>query len=244
MKHKYIYIFYIIIFFSAISWRVTKAYPSLSEIKNINISESEGQTIVSIDLSKPTRAIPFLKNQENCIVLDFDKTLLSKDLKTRAFASRDIKLGYLSVLAENKTSVNTKKAKPTKKVRGKFFLKPDCLASVKYSENKVILKLTEKETLLKACKGPSNNLMHPKEKQYAPVVISLENAPFQPVVSEIAAQAGMSIKFTGKIPETFSMELQSEDPFDALCSIAVKTDIKFYRDGKTWYMEGENVAKK
>lgn len=244
MKHKYIYIFYIMVFFSAISWRITRAHPSLSEIKNVNISESEGQTIVSIDLSKPTRALPFLKSQENCIVLDFDKTMLSKDLKTRAFASRDVKLGYLSVLTEDKIPVSTKKAKAIKKVRGKFFLKPDCLASVKYSENKVILKLTEKETLLKAYKCPSNSLMHPKEKKYSPVVISLENAPFQPVVSEIAAQAGMGIKFTGKIPETLSMELQSEDPFDALCSIAVKTNMKFYRDGKTWYMEGENLVKK
>ena len=32
--------------------------------------------------------------------------------------------------------------------------------------------------------------------------------------------------------------------FDALCTIAEKTNMKFYRDGKNWFMEGEKIAQK
>ena len=104
---------------------------------------------------------------------------------------------------------------------------------------KILAKFTVKENLAKNEHFQSNSLMEPNEKKYSPVVVSLEDAPFVPVVSEIASQAGMDLEFKGKVPEYFSMELQSEDPFQAICSIAVKTNMKFYREGKTWYMEGE-----
>ena len=241
MKHKYIYMFYLMILFSAISWRVTRAYPTLSEIKEVNISEADTQTLVTINLSKPTKVVPYLKGTENCIVLEFDKAVISDDMKKKAFASRDIKIGYVSVSNDEKSNNkgNEGKIKQNKKVKAKFFFKPDCLPSVKYSKDQVALKLSVKDSLAKASQPLSNSLMHPGEEKYAPVVISLEDAPFLPVVKEIATQAGMDLQFKGKMPETFSIELQSEDPFEAICSIAVKTKMKFYRDGKIWYLEGE-----
>lgn len=222
---------------SAISWRVTRAYPSLSEIKEVNIVESENQTLINIDLSKTTKVVPYLKGSENCFILEFDKSIIGENLKTKAFASRDVKLGYLSAISDEKKADKNAKPVSNKKVKAKFFLKPECLPSIKYLNNKVVLKLSIKENLNKP-NQPSNSLMHPSENKFAPVVLSLENAPFKPVVSEIAAQAGMDLHFKGIFPETFSIELQSEDPFNAICSIAVKTNTNFYRDGKTWYMEG------
>lgn len=239
MKHKYIYMFYLMILFSAISWRVTRAYPSLSELKEVNIAESENQTMVTINLSKPTKVVPYLKGTENCIVLEFDKAIISDKLIKKAFASRDIKLAYLSVANNETNKDKNAKIKQNKKVKAKFFFKPECLPSVKYLKDKVALKLSVKDNLAKASQQPSNTLLHPNEEKYAPVVISLEDAPFKPVVSEIATQAGMDLQFKGKLPETFSIELQSEDPFEAICAIAVKTKMKFYRDGKIWYLEGE-----
>ncbi|MBR4330683.1 MAG: hypothetical protein IKO19_12415 [Candidatus Riflebacteria bacterium] len=237
MKHKYIYIFYIMVLLSAISWRVTRAYPSLSEIKDINIVESDNQTLINIDLSKATKVVPYLKGSENCFILEFDKSTIAESLKTKAFASRDVKLGYLSLISGDKNTDKNSKPVSQKKVKARFFLKPECIPSIKYLDNKVVLKLSVKENLNKLHQ-PSNSLMHPSENKFAPVVLSLENAPFKPVVSEIAAQAGMDLHFKGNFPETFSIELQSEDPFNAICSIAVKTNVNFYRDGKTWYMEG------
>ena len=237
MKHKYIYIFYIMVLLSAISWRVTRAYPSLSEIKDINIIESENQTLINIDLSKAAKVVPYLKGSENCFILEFDKSTITESLKTKAFASRDVKLGYLSLVSEEKNVNKSSKPVINKKVKAKFFLKPECIPSIKYLDNKVVLKLSVKENLNKP-NQPSNSLMHPSENKFAPVVLSLENAPFKPVVSEIAAQAGMDLHFKGNFPETFSIELQSEDPFNAICSIAVKTNSNFYRDGKIWYLEG------
>ena len=227
------------ILLSAISWRVTRAYPSLSEIQDINITETDNQTLINIALSKTAKVVPYLKSSENCIILEFDKSTIAESMKTKAFASRDLKLGYLSVVSPAKSSEKQSKPISNKKVKAKFFFKQDCLPSVKYLENKVVLKLSVKENMNKHNLQPSNSLMHPSENKFSPVVISLENAPFKPVVSEIAAQAGMDLHFKGEFPETFSIELQSEDPFNAICSIAVKTNTNFYRDGKTWYMEGE-----
>lgn len=227
------------ILFSAISWRVTRAYPSLSELKEVNIAESENQTMVTINLSKQTKVVPYLKGTENCIILEFDKAIISDKLIKKAFASRDIKLAYLSVANNETNKDKNAKIKQNKKVKAKFFFKPECLPSVKYLKDKVALKLSVKDNLAKASQQPSNTLLHPNEEKYAPVVISLEDAPFKPVVSEIATQAGMDLQFKGKLPETFSIELQSEDPFEAICAIAVKTKMKFYRDGKIWYLEGE-----
>ena len=239
MKHKYIYIFYIMVLLSAISWRVTRAYPSLSEIKEVDITETDNQTLITIDLSKQTKMVPYLKSGENSIVMEFDKTVISKELKNKAFAGRDIKLGYLSCVTDDNNHDKNHKVKTSKKVRAKFFFKPDCLPSIKYLKNKVALKLSVKENLAKTNLQPSNSLMHPSENKFAPVVVSLENAPFKAVVSEIASQAGMDLKFKGKLPETFSIELQSEDPYNAIYAIAEKTNIKFYRERKVWYMEGD-----
>lgn len=241
MKSKHIYILYLIILLSAVSWRVTKAAPSLSEIKDLNFLETDKQTVVSINLSKPTKAVPFLKSNENCIILDFDKTILAESISSRAFASRDIKLAYLSVLDNNSKVLNSPKPQNNKRVRAKFFLKPDCMTSVKYNDNKVLLKVVKKEKQEKNCL-PQNSLLHPKEKKYTPVVLSLENAPFKSVVSEIANQAGMEINFKGEIPQKLSIELQSEDSFEALCAIAEKSNMNFYRDGKNWFLEGERKS--
>jgi hypothetical protein len=80
--------------------------------------------------------------------------------------------------------------------------------------------------------------MNPTENNTSPIVVKLEKAPFKSVVSEIASQAGIDVKFKGEIPETITIDLQSEDPFNALCSISIKAGVNFYRDGKNWFMEG------
>lgn len=223
---------------SAVSWRVAKAYPSLPEIKSVNIVEEDKQTLVTINLSKPTKVVPYLKNTDKCIILEFDKTTISEELKTKAFASRDVKLAYLSVL--NKDSYKNKNSKPKndKKVRAKFFIKSDCLPTVKYLDNKVTLKLSVKDNLSKITDEPYHSLMNPTENNTSPIVVKLEKAPFKSVVSEIASQAGIDVKFKGEIPETITIDLQSEDPFNALCSISIKAGVNFYRDGKNWFMEG------
>lgn len=242
MKHRFIYMLYMMILFSAISWRVTRASSSFCEIKAVNISELVGQTIVTIDLTKSAKAIPYRKNKESCIVLDFDDTVMSSVLTQRAYASRDIKLAYLTA-TENAITVDSKKdkAKKSKHVKAKFFFKDGFLPSVKFADNQVILKLTEKELKSKTDSDGkvSNQLVHPAESKYSPVVVSIEDAPFLPVVTEIASQAGIDLCFGGKLPEKFSIELQSNDPFEALCSIAEKANLKFFRDGFTWRMEGQ-----
>lgn len=239
MKHRHIYMFYMVILLSAISWRVTRASSSFSEINNVEIDESGENTFVTIKLTKPAKAIPQMKNNDNCFVLDFEQTVLSEKLPQKAFAGKNIKLAYFSsVKPEEKINAGKKKSPANKCVRAKFFIDENCLPSVKFKDKSVLLKLSSKG------KGrnpeiPSNSLLHPKESKYSPVVLSLEDAPFLPIVTELAIQAGMDLKFKGNIPETLSVELQSEDAFDALCTIAMKNNLRFFREGKIWYMDGD-----
>lgn len=228
--------------FFAISIQVTKAYTRFSEIEKVNISETNKITVIEISFSKPTKVVPYLKNKDNCIILEFDKAAISSKIKNRAFANRDVKLGYLYELNNTDLDNDTDKKKSDKKVMAKFYLKQECLPSFKQSKNKVTLKLCIKENDDKSNNKkhkPHNTLLKPGEEKYSPVFISLEDASFKTVVTQLASQAGVDLLFKGKLPDNFSIELQSEDPLTALYSIAEKTNAKFYREGKIWYMEGE-----
>lgn len=229
-KYKLInYIFLIVLFF-AISFGVTMAYSTYSEVIDFSFSETEKLTVININLSKPAKVIPYLKGKEKCITLELDNSYVPEKIKTKVFANRDIKLGYICNSNNN-----------SKKAFAQFYLKRDCLPSFRCVNNKVTLKLSAKE-YNKDSKNKSkiyNSLLHPAEEKYAPVFISIEEASFDAVTSKLASQAGIDLRFKGIIPERISIELQSEDPFNALTFIAEKNNMNFYRDGKIWYMEGK-----
>jgi hypothetical protein len=81
-------------------------------------------------------------------------------------------------------------------------------------------------------------LLNPFESNYSPAVISLQDAPFEPAVRELAGQAGIDLKFAGSLPESFSVELEAVSPLEALKSIAEICRLRFFHDGKVWVMAG------
>ncbi len=238
MKKKYIFVIFSIILFFAVSLPVTKAYSSISEIKTFSLSESDKLSVISIDVSKQTKVTPYFQSKENCMILEFSDSIISNKLENNAIAGRDIKLAYI----RPEVSLCKKNNRNEKKVIAKIFLKKEILPSVKKSNNKVIVKLCykEKETNNKKVSYPKlhNTLLHPNEEKYTPVCINIEGASFKSVTSKLASQAGIELRFKGNFPETFSINLQSENPFNALEFIADKTNTKFYRENKIWYMEG------
>ena len=58
------------------------------------------------------------------------------------------------------------------------------------------------------------------------------------LLEELAAQAGIEIRLVAPLPEVFSLELETASPVEALHGIAQLYNLRFYREGKVWFMSG------
>ncbi len=224
---RLIYLFYFCVLLTAISWRLASASSELPELLSVRLHENKSGTDLIFTFNRMVKPTTKFSGQANCLTLDFAETSISEKLPEKAFAGRDLKLGWLadSPLKENL-------------VRARLYIQPHCLAAVRYSGQDVIVRLTEKTQAKPAQNGESRNLLNPHEDKNSPAVISLQEAPFRPAVEELAAQAGIELKLSGTLPESFSLELEASSPVEALQAIADVCNLRFYREGKIWFMAG------
>ncbi len=222
-----IYLIYFFILLSAVSWRLANADSSLHRIENISFSEGEGMTEVIILMNDLVKPLARYVGQNNCLTLDFPGTKTVAETSGKTYAGRDIKLAYLKDGLEDGGLA-----------RMRFYIRPDCLASVRFADNRIMVRFAEKSFLVKPGVAGSKLLLDPKESGYSPAVISLQDAPLEPVIRELAGQAGLDIQLSGRVPETFSLELEAASPFEALKTIAEVCRLRFFRDGKTWIISG------
>ncbi len=222
-----IYFFYFCILLSATTWRLANAGSAKHQLKNVFVVESEGSSDLVMSMDKIVKPISRFSGTKNCLTLDFPATEVSPEIAGKALAGRDIKLAYLD---EGDSEDGF--------ARLRIYIKSDCLAAVRFADNKVIVRLTEKSGMSGEEAGDSKVLLNPQESNYSPAVISLQDAPFEPAVQELAGQAGIELRFAGPLPELFSLELEAASPLEALKGIADVCKLRFFRDGKTWVMSG------
>lgn len=224
---RMIYVLYLCILLSAFSWRLANAGSARQQIKSISIVEAEGTSDLIVLMNKIATPISKFSGQKNCLTLDFPATEVSPEITGKSVAGRDVKLAYVdNGNAESGFA------------RLRVYIRPDCLAAVRFSENCVIVRLTEKSGMFEPEAVNSKVLLNPQESNYSPAVVSLQEAPFEPAVRELAGQAGIELRLSGTLPESFSLELESVSPLEALKSIAEVCRLKFFRDGKAWVMSG------
>lgn len=216
--------------FSLFFWPSAKASPDFAKIIDFAIFEKTDEVDVIISMNRLVKPATRFSGEYNCLTLDFDRTHVDEDLLHRAFAGRALQLAYLTVIEDAKRSS-----------RVRFYIRQDFLASVRYAGNDVVVRLAEKSGFAGRDKNDTKTLLNPQEDNYSPAVISLHDAPFQPVVEELAAQAGIEIKLVGSLPETFSLELETTSPVEALHGIAQLCNLRFYREGKIWFMSGAGI---
>ena len=222
-----IYLVYFCILLTALSWRLANAGPAQNRIEKISFSEAENNTDIVISMDNLVKPQARYIGANNCLTLDFPGTVVAPELTGNTFAGRDIKLAYLKEgVADGDLS------------RMRFYLKPHCLASLRFYDKGVIVRLSEKSVMLRPGNAESKLLLDPKESGYSPAVISLQDAPLEPVLRELAGQAGIDLTIAGKLPETFSLELEAASPFEALKTIAEVCRLRFVREGKTWILSG------
>ncbi len=224
---RLIYLFYFCVLLTAVSWRLARASSELPELISVKLNENRAGTDLVLTFNRMVRPATRFSGQANCLTLDFSGTSITDDLCERAFAGRDLKLGWIAVspLRENL-------------VRARLYLKPHCLAAVRYSGQNIIVRLTEKTQINPRQNNENRNLLNPQEDKNSPAVISLQEAPFKPAVEELAVQAGIELELSGKLPETFSLEFEASSPVEALQAIADVCNLRFYREGKIWFMAG------
>lgn len=224
---RLIYLFYFCVLLTAVSWRLASASSQLPELLTVRLDENRYETDLIFSFNRMVRPATKFLGQTNCLTLDFANVSIAAQLSDKAFAGRDLKLGWLanSSLKENL-------------VRARLYIQPHCLAAVRYTGQDVIVRLTERTQAEPDADSDSRNLLNPHEDKNSPAVISLQEAPFRPAVEELAAQAGIELKLSGKMPESFSLEFEASSPVEALQAIADVCNLRFYREGKVWFMAG------
>jgi len=220
-----IYMLYFIVFLFALSWRLASAGSGFSGIYNIAVEELAGETGIVVSLTQVNRPVVSFSGEDKCLVLDFKNVSVKEKLVDTAFTSRDLRLGYITTLSQ----------KPDR-ARIRLYLKPGCLASIRYSGSNVIVRLAEKKAMAASATIEPGFLLSPAEEKYAPVVISLHDAPLLPVITELADIAGLQIELTGILPERFTLEAQSDSPLDAIKSISQACDLELIRRGQAWHI--------
>lgn len=231
LQHGVIYFFYLLILFSALTWRLVNADSGQPGLMAFSINEREEGTDLLICMNKLQKPAAVFSGTDNSLSLDFESVSVKENLLKKAFHGRDLRLAYfVENDEENKTA------------RVRLFPKHGCLASVRYQNNNIVVRLSAQNTVLSRRTRKNRYLINPQEEKNSPAVISLQNAPLVPVVTELAAKAGIEVRFGDSLPETFSLEVDAPTPLEAIKFLARSCNLSFRREGKFWLLKPAAVA--
>ena len=224
--------FYLIVLLSALSWRLVSAGNSVQAVENIRIDEKDTATEIVISLNAVKRPSASFSGNYRCLILDFPKAQISEKLVKRAHASRDLRLGYITALSQRPDDT-----------RVCLYIRPGCLATLRYQNSDVVVRIAEKTALAVSSSIEPDFLLNPTEEKYAPAVISLHDAPLLPLIDELATLAGVKVEQSGNLPAKISVELQAASPLDALKELTKVCGLEFVRRGQVWFI-GPSTAEK
>jgi hypothetical protein len=224
--------FYLIVLLFALSWRLVSADSRFSGISGIAVEELDGETGIVFSLTHVNRPAVSYSGEDKCLVLDFKDASVADKLVDKAFSGRDLRLGYVTTLPQNHGNA-----------RVRLYLRPGCLASIRYSGSDVIVRIAEKTAMAATATVEPGLLLSPAEEKYAPVVISLHDAQLLPVITELAEIAGLQIEISGNLPARFTLEAQSDSPIDAMRNIARACDLDLIRRGQVCHISPRDSEK-
>jgi len=224
--------FYLIVLLSALSWRLANAGSDMCMLVDLKIEERESETEVVVALTDVCRPVASFNGEQQSLVLDFAGAVVEKKLAEKGFASRDLRLGY--VVGSSGQPENA---------RVRLYIRAGCLASIRYKDSDVIIRLAENTAMSTQASVEQGFLLSPDEEKYAPVIISLSDVPLLPVIEELAAVSELEIELSGSLPERFSIEIQADNPLEALKKIARNCDLELVRRGQILQISARDLAK-
>jgi len=224
--------FYLIVLLFALSWRLASADSRFSGVSGITVEELYGETGIVVSLTHINRPAVSFSGEDKCLVLDFKDVAVAGELVDKPFSGRDLRLGYVTTLSQNPDSA-----------RVRLYLRPGCLASIRYNGSDVIVRIAEKTAMAATATVEPGFLLSPAEEKYAPVVISLHDAQLLPIITELAEIAGLQVEISGNLPERFTLEAQSDSPIDAMRNIARACDLDLIRRGQVCHISPRDSEK-
>lgn len=228
-KTRLIYASYMIILMMAVTWRLVNAESSISSIEKLSIFEKEGLSSISILLNRPYVPLVDFDAEENRLNLVFQKTAINETLLNKPFIARNLRMGYLA---------NDEKGQ---KAFARIFLKQNCLSTVSYDKNQILISVAHKKTA-KRTSRKQRSLINPGDEKHSPALINLNNAPLIPVMKELADGAGIDLVFADNLPDRFSIEYEATSPFEAIKAIARAEGLNLVPHNGVWILQAGGRA--
>jgi hypothetical protein len=231
MNKRVIYFIYMMILVSAVFYRTVKADSRLEWqeivegpiINSVELVKLEGGTDVVIGLNERIKPKTFFLAKENAIVLDFMKVGASTELAD-AFSNDDLKLGYV-INGGDKTRI-------------KLFVRAENKMKLVYDENNVVVSLRNRAGAEPRRGKAAQSLVEPTDRKFSQAVLSFSDSDFETVVRQLASEAEIEVELGEGLPLSISASFETSTPFEALRSIAIENDLKFYNSGKGWFISG------
>ena len=168
-----------------------------------------------------------LNTKDSSLTLDFKGLGLDKKLKNVSFANRFINLGYFFAYPA------------TEKISGlKLFFNQSGLKSIKKRQDGIELIIEKKSNHAQTMAFNSESLLNPEKGRYSPVVLKFDKVAALPLILNLAQRAGISLSFSGRLPENISVDMSVTSPLDGLKQITADIDARLLKSDQHYWLVG------
>lgn len=225
---KIVFLF-ILVVSGSVLFSIANAYPE-SKIELFSVTEQDQKTIIKLHYQGHMDPIISYMNSDNSIRVDFPNTFIQSNVEKKAVTAKGLKLAYLITSGCQQSFTGLR-----------VFAEDNRIASFRKTSDTIFLYL-RKANNYSLDDTSEGMLVCPTDQKFAPVILDLQNVPLITVVEELSLSAGVNIRFSGILPERFSIDLQASDPMDAIETIAKKTNLIFHRDTDKYWLIGNSTS--
>ncbi|GAB4277412.1 MAG: hypothetical protein Kow0029_20070 [Candidatus Rifleibacteriota bacterium] len=197
-----------------------------SRVVDLCVRSENNTTILKIFLNGKIEPILRLNDRDNSLKLDFPGFNIGQNLLERPFSSDHIRIGYFFRLPGRESGAGLR-----------VFLKNSFCKSVKRGRRSLELIIVGARDQ-KMVSHRSESLLHPSDGKFAPVHLSLSNAPALPVLQQLARSADLDIRFEQYVPENISVELDAANAKEAIKKIAEMQNAQFLEKDRCIWLTG------
>ncbi|MGM0598457.1 MAG: hypothetical protein ACQETH_01455 [Candidatus Rifleibacteriota bacterium] len=191
------------------------------------IDERENSCSVFIGANNSLNQVVSFNAVDASLTIDFKGSGLDKKLLNNAFANDLISMGYFFSYPEGG------------KIGGlKLFLNGSVLKSIKKGDDAIELIIEKNSNHSGKTVFNSESLMNPERGKHSPVVLKFKEVSVLPLILNLAERAGISLSFSGKLPETIAVDMSVTNPLDGLKQIAADINARLLKSDNHYWLVG------
>jgi len=224
LKNKILFTVFAFMLFVLNGFITLSPEPALTGIEMVS---NNGQTEILVKTNCKVEPVIEIEKENSAVRIDFIGLKASSELLKEALSGKFVSLGYLFSYSGKA---------PVTGLR--VFPRNGGLKSVRPGKEGYRIIFSEVKEIAGIRHRSSETLFSPKEERFSPVSLSLQEVPSLPLMLELAAKAGIDLRFSQDIPETISINLEAASPIDALKAIAAEIGGRIEQNGKFWWIYG------